>query len=175
MSTSLLSYTRLLLKGEEHARERLSLPVLVWEAPGGAPTEELLLRTSVMPLGGESAEGSAPPRHSEPLAFELKKASHKANAFMMGVTVGRTENNDIVLDDHSVSRFHAYFQQDAKAGHWKLVDAESKNGTWVAGQKLAANQGELLENQQLVRFGDVELRFFTPEAFLELLRAYAQR
>jgi len=173
MMTSLLSYSRLLTQGEAQALQQLPFPLLVWEVPAGAPNEELLLRTQVMRVGMASPQ--LPAHNGEPLVFEVKKASHKANAFMMGVTVGRTENNDIVLDDHSVSRFHAYFQQDAKTARWKLVDAESKNGTWVAGKRLTANQGELLDDRQPVRFGDVDLRFYAPASFLELVRSYGKR
>ena len=47
----------------------------------------------------------------DPLAAVIEKS--KDNAFQRRVTVGRTANNDIVLEDASVSRFHAWFQDDA--------------------------------------------------------------
>ncbi len=46
----------------------------------------------------------------EPLAVIVEKT--KDNAFQRRVTIGRTNTNDIVLDDTSVSRFHAWLQLD---------------------------------------------------------------
>ncbi len=76
------------------------------------------------------------------MLFELKKVPGRPNAFYRwsGVTVGRIDTNDIVVDDGSVSRFHAYFQKDARTGDWHVVDAESKNGTWVGPLKLQPNE-----------------------------------
>jgi len=50
------------------------------------------------------------------------------------ITVGRTNNNDMVVADVSVSRFHAFFQlrDDGVA----LADAGSRNGTTIDGDKL---------------------------------------
>jgi hypothetical protein len=45
------------------------------------------------------------------------------------ITVGRARNNDIVVPDALVSKFHAFFRQiDAD---WALADAGSANGTKV--------------------------------------------
>src|SRR5689334_10029496 len=41
----------------------------------------------------------------EPIVFPVVK--NQENAFGRGITVGRTGNNDVVLDDGTVSRFHA--------------------------------------------------------------------
>lgn len=50
------------------------------------------------------------------------------------ITVGRTANNDLVVADVSVSRFHAFFElrDDGVA----LADAGSRNGTTIDGEKL---------------------------------------
>jgi len=50
------------------------------------------------------------------------------------ITVGRTANNDIVVADVSVSRFHAFFAvlDEGVA----LADAGSRNGTQVDGERL---------------------------------------
>jgi pSer/pThr/pTyr-binding forkhead associated (FHA) protein len=94
----------------------------------------------------------------------------KQNAFSMGITVGRTENNDIIVDENSISRFHAYFQQDARTLDWMLVDAESKNGTWVGALKLVPKQGALVTDQTRVRFGEIEMVFLTPASFFSYLQ-----
>ena len=47
------------------------------------------------------------------------------------ISVGRTTNNDISLNDNSISKFHAYFQTAGDAGRLKLFDAGSTYGTMV--------------------------------------------
>jgi hypothetical protein len=164
MAVGLSTYARQFLVDEEKARAGQESPLLVWENPLGGTAEPLLLGTST---------GTTPdrPRASEPLVFEVKKGPSKQNAFPMGVTLGRTENNDLILDDNSISRFHAYFQQDLRTHDWKLVDAESKNGTWVGPLKLVPRQPEVVRDQTQVRFGEIEMMFLLPESFF----AYLQR
>jgi FHA domain-containing protein len=75
------------------------------------------------------------------------------------ITVGRTANNDLVVADVSVSKFHAYFREAGRetgkqgARGIELSDAGSKNGTWVGEQELAP-RGEAVP----VKVGD-RLRF----------------
>lgn len=47
------------------------------------------------------------------------------------ITVGRTKNNDVILSDIGVSKFHAFFKEED--GKLFLQDAESRNGTFAAG------------------------------------------
>jgi len=50
-------------------------------------------------------------------------------------TIGRAEDNDIVVDDRWVSRYHAQLRRDE--GRYIVVDQDSKNGTLVNGQRIA--------------------------------------
>ena len=50
-------------------------------------------------------------------------------------TIGRAEDNDIVVDDRWVSRYHAQLRRDE--GRYVVVDQDSKNGTLVNGQRIA--------------------------------------
>jgi hypothetical protein len=52
------------------------------------------------------------------------------------VTVGRAEDNDLVLANPEVSRHHARLEPDGKG--WRAVDLGSTNGTWVNGVRLDA-------------------------------------
>lgn len=49
------------------------------------------------------------------------------------MTIGRSESNDIVLPDRSVSKHHAQLVQDGDG--WRLIDLKSTNGTRVNGEK----------------------------------------
>jgi pSer/pThr/pTyr-binding forkhead associated (FHA) protein len=106
----------------------------------------------------------------EPLAVVIEKT--KDNAFQRRITVGRTANNDIVLDDQSVSRFHAYLQQDERH-EWTLTDAGSRNGSFVSGRRLAPRTPAPLANAAVVRIGAVQLTFYSAQGFLDLLKRRA--
>ncbi len=107
----------------------------------------------------------------EPVAVVVEKT--KDNAFQRRVTIGRTNNNDIVLDDTSVSRFHAWLQQDEQSGQWQLCDAGSRNGTMVGGKRMGAKAAVVLSPGVKVRIGAVELTFYSADGFLKLLKQRA--
>jgi ABC transport system ATP-binding/permease protein len=66
------------------------------------------------------------------------------------VTVGRADDNDLVLADPEVSRHHTRLEPD---GHgWRAIDLGSTNGTWVNGVRLNA---AILGVGDDVAFGDV--------------------
>ncbi|MDP1823669.1 MAG: FHA domain-containing protein [Archangium sp.] len=110
------------------------------------------------------------PEASEARVHLIAK-SGKPNAFPMGVTIGRVGGNDIELDDNSISRFHAWLQQDERTKAWALTDAESKNGTWVAGAELAPRQRVPLTDQTEIRLGNVFLTFLLPASLWALVLA----
>jgi hypothetical protein len=69
-------------------------------------------------------------------------------------TIGRSPDNDIVLQHRSVSRRHATI-------HWTnrkflLKDLNSSNGTWIGNHKITNQQ---LADLDIVRLGDIELVF----------------
>lgn len=73
------------------------------------------------------------------------------------ITIGRTPNNDVVINDHSVSRFHAYVRHDGTS--WIVADAGSKNGSWLDKSSLEARKERRLSSRGILRIGDVDLRF----------------
>lgn len=76
--------------------------------------------------------------------------------------IGRADGNRVVIDHVSVSRRHA--QLIIEAGKVALEDLGSGTGTFVGGQRIAANTPTPVEGQQQLRFGDVEARFVISEA-----------
>ncbi|AGC46176.1 FHA domain-containing protein [Myxococcus stipitatus DSM 14675] len=106
---------------------------------------------------------------TEPVVFSVLKS--QTNAFGRGVTVGRTGNNDVVLDDSSVSRFHAWLARDESQAKFLLTDAGSKNGSWLGGVRLTPRKAVSVEDGVRMRFGQVELVFYTPSGFVRMLAA----
>ena len=71
------------------------------------------------------------------------------------ISIGRAQNNDIVLDgDMRVSRHHARLNLDE--GQWVLVDSQSANGTTVNGQRVTTHS---LRSGDRVRIGNTSLVF----------------
>ncbi|MDQ4097589.1 MAG: FHA domain-containing protein [Actinomycetota bacterium] len=69
------------------------------------------------------------------------------------VTVGRASDNDIVLDDPTVSRHHLVFER--LAAGWSAHDVRSMNGTLVNGMPISAGR-PLYDDDQLL-LGDSKI------------------
>jgi hypothetical protein len=69
--------------------------------------------------------------------------------------IGRSRNNDLTLDDHSVSRQHAEIHRKAD-GSFTVTDLDSLNGVFVNDKKVETS--ELHEGDD-VDIGDVNFRF----------------
>lgn len=81
----------------------------------------------------------------EQLLYELVKPK---------VTVGRSERNDLVLEDTNASRFHAVVESTPQG--YRIADQNSRNGILVDGRRC---QEAMLVNGVTVRLGDTLLRF----------------
>ncbi len=109
----------------------------------------------------------------EHLAPVEKRADGK-NAFAMMITVGRAANNDIVIPDGRVSKFHAYFRQ--QGADWLICDANSRNGTFVDGQAVPQQGGAPVRPGARIRLAkSLELVFYDPPALFEKLRQAGAR
>jgi hypothetical protein len=160
--TPLSAYVSRLLEGG--LERSLPGPVLVVELPrkdGEEPSGDYQFRTA-------SGTGAPDAAAGEPGVLEVTK--HKDNAFRRGVTVGRTRNNDLVIDDASVSRFHAWLEKDPGGKGWSVADAGSKNGTRVAGKRLTPKRLVSVSNGERLRFGHIDTVFYEPKAFVDFLR-----
>lgn len=81
------------------------------------------------------------------------------------LSIGRGVDNDLVLDNDTVSRRHCRIARD-EAGAFEVVDMGSKNGTYVGDTKVARRSllpGELLKVGttilKLLAGDDLELQF----------------
>lgn len=70
-------------------------------------------------------------------------------------TIGRTDENFILLSDSSISRRHARIIRSGNT--YTVVDLESSNGTRLNGKPLRGAQA--LEPRDVVEFGDIEFVF----------------
>lgn len=72
------------------------------------------------------------------------------------IGIGRSRDNPLVIDDASVSNFHASFTLSVEGSIW-LADLDSSNGTTVNGAPLLGNDRLEVRESDRLRFGDVEL------------------
>jgi hypothetical protein len=82
-------------------------------------------------------------------------------AFPSMITIGRTNNNDVVISDVQVSKFHAYFKSEN--GALLLEEAGSSNGTWVDGKQLHKGSPVTIVPGTLLRFAAVEMELVDPD------------
>ena len=71
-----------------------------------------------------------------------------------GLSIGRTPDNDVLLNDSGVSRRHAYIRVRGQEA-W-LYDRGSANGTWLNGERIQGPQ--LMHSGDVIQVGSTQLR-----------------
>ncbi len=165
----------------EHARrERLALlsrPVIEFETDDRLGLGEFGIQTRVVQQPAEPDQPapeveesgrtmiySAAGRVAEPLE-ERARARHQSALLLIdgrrlvvgptGVTIGRSRQCDVVLDDPNVSRQHAEIRP--RGGSWVLTDLGSTNGSSINGRRLAGP--EVLKPGDELQVGTSTIRF----------------
>jgi FHA domain-containing protein len=87
------------------------------------------------------------------------------------ITVGRTKNNDIVVSDVLISKFHAFFR--LVDDHHELTDAGSQNGTRIGERALVPKgPGVRVQSGDVIHFAQIRFRFLDAAACWDALRAH---
>ena len=114
----------------------------------------------------KSKGAPSPERGARPLVLPLRKVQ---STFPSMITVGRTDNNDLVVADEQVSKFHAFFRLVGE--RVELSDAGSRNGTFVGGRRLESRGASVtVQPGARIAFGAIELRMFDARGCWEWLR-----
>jgi len=100
--------------------------------------------------------------------------SHR-NPFAEMVTVGRAGSNDVIIDDHHVSKMHCWFVKPApgRRSPWQIRDNSATNGTFLNRTRLAANVPTPIKASDEIRFGTVDA-IFIEASMLDALVDYAR-
>ena len=80
------------------------------------------------------------------------------------VTLGRSSDSDVILDDQFASRHHAEIRTVDNA--YQIRDLDSKNGVLIDGRRLPPGQFEWLADGSEIRLASTLFRFFDPSATL---------
>lgn len=143
-------------KLEDFVRERAG-DWVVWEAGPWRPTYQ-----NRETLAHEGERGSPPHGAGESLAIALEQPPKKPY-----VSLGRGPDNDIVIDDATLSRLHLLFTRER--GGWTVRDAGSTNGTTVEGARLGPDAVALQTGVHVVA-GSVRLTFYDSAGLFLRLR-----
>ncbi len=131
-------------------------------------------RTEVAPSGWQGPEVGAPPfapvpgesaaaggtrlidRGPKHLAMLVDKSRTDRRYDLKGtMNVGRARDNQIILEDPTVSRHHAWIKSEGE--RFLVFDVGSANGTYVNDEQV--EEPRSLENGDVVRFGDAAFVF----------------
>lgn len=74
------------------------------------------------------------------------------------LSIGRTKENDLIIDDNSISKIHAALVLNSDK-QLIVADTGSTNGTYVNGQRIAYGKGISIKNGDKVNFGTVAVDF----------------
>lgn len=87
------------------------------------------------------------------------------------VTIGRSEENDLVMTDETVSSHHAIFMPSPKTMKPTVQDYDSTNGTRINEKPILPGRSALLHDGDLLSFGDMMFLFYSPSGLYETLRS----
>lgn len=73
------------------------------------------------------------------------------------LNVGRASDNELTLNDASVSKIHAALLMTSE-GTILVADTGSTNGTFINGRRIAYGESRQIEDGDVIGFGDVEVR-----------------
>ena len=121
---------------------------------------------------GQTKDPRVNPPKMDFLLFHARQTSR--SHFVDFVSVGRGTNNDIVVNDDSVSKFHAFFRRNDK--HFFLNDAGSANGT-LCNEKAAPEknrEGLLVSSFDRIDFGNVRFTLLEVDEFVRMARGQSR-
>lgn len=130
-------------------RERRGMSAPVPEAGGQADAALVPRRSAIEAAAPEHAHGR--------LGLEVSGLWRPLTGTRM--VIGRAEGGvwaDVEVDDASLSRRHA--ELVATPEGWQLRDLGSTNGTTVGDAALPAGEARTVQDGDVLRFGNVEIR-----------------
>lgn len=86
------------------------------------------------------------------------------------VRIGAMDDNDVVVADETVSRYHCRIVQEE--GGYLLVDLNSTNGTFVAGVRV---REAFLHSGCVIRLGQSEVQFFAAQEKVDIVPSQKNR
>jgi len=127
------------------------------------------MATMAREAANDTGRDLAVPAQMDFLVFPVRITGR--SPFPNFVSVGRTPNNDIVINDVSISKFQAFFRH-GDDGQLCVQDAGSTNGTFVGDQRVPERQQGApvpVASGASLRFGTVKVTFLLAGALQDLV------
>jgi pSer/pThr/pTyr-binding forkhead associated (FHA) protein/tetratricopeptide (TPR) repeat protein len=125
-----------------------------YQKESGVPTQMIEAPTMQTPMAPVRADGSGLAR------LVVTSSNFAGQEFLLdkaAVVIGRTDENDVVINHRSISRHHAKVVREN--GHYHVVDLQSANGVRVNGEEYGKVE---LRRGDHIDLGHVRLRFVAP-------------
>lgn len=125
--------------------------------------EKTLPGLVVRPFGEPSEEIDLP--EGVPAVLRVLEGAGKGDTWAIhgAFRIGRGDTNELAIADRNVSTLHAIIEP-AGPGKFRIRDLESRNGTFVNGERVT---DRVLEDGDVVVLGSVVLKYRTDGAFIE--------
>lgn len=136
----------------------------------GPQGTQLLSVTEIQQLAQDETSVSDGRASTHEPVLEGVRGTQKGRRYLLRQgrrTIGRRDNNDIVIDDPSVSATHAWIIN--QHSHYVLMNTLSTNGTYVNDKRIHET---VLVHGDRVRFGQAEFAFLTREQRSQDARHY---
>jgi pSer/pThr/pTyr-binding forkhead associated (FHA) protein len=153
--------------GATTATQPMSIPTTT-PVPGtliGNPNHTLVAISDTDPAGRPIARGgavaalAAPAGYGKLVVLSSNFAGKEFELSRPQMIIGRTDENDIVINHRSISRNHAKLVREPETGRYTISDLQSSNGVRVNGQDYGKVE---LRRGDVVDLGHVRLRFVEP-------------
>ncbi len=102
---------------------------------------------------------TAPAQYGKLVVLSSNFAGKEFELSRPQMIIGRTDENDIVVNHRSISRNHAKLVREPETGRYTISDLQSSNGVRVNGQDYGKVE---LRRGDVVDLGHVRLRFIEP-------------
>ena len=142
-------------------------PLLVHPTSGYQlrPIEKVAMTIDRAVLAPSKRPATAPTVMDQYLAIPVSALQHSR---VFQITVGSHLDNDIWIDDVTVSSTHAHLTRD-KDGNWYVQDASSTTGTHVNDNDPDPTQ--VLVSGDRISFGMVDFTFYLPADAYRMIRS----
>lgn len=138
-------------------RVRISATMVDTPQPAAPSNPPSIESTMEMPVVSVPAPLPAPPPAmppEPPRALLTSAAGEKIPLVHASTTFGRAIDNDVVLEDRSVSRYHAQVTWDVD--HYVVEDLDSTNGSFASGKRIRRH---ILLDGEEISFGSALFTF----------------
>jgi len=139
--------------------DRVKVAVLVWIKP----SEDSAFQSASTKALDDWKQGPgvnrSPDLEHQAKVIELASMRQKR---IEQITIGRSEENDVVLQDETISSIHAIFLRHPKTAEFLIQEQESTNGSTLNGRPLVAYRSTKLNDGDALTFGDTAFLFFSP-------------